>query len=461
MELIMDCFLFLTSLSIPTLIGKMFLDKVTQGRRHFFFWEGMFISFGLGWGVITLSMFYMSLIRLYFDPAPIALFSLLFCLVILLLPGSRPNDLPCNDAGFKKADRPGTPLALLMMVLAVCAGAGIFFRTMMMIVIDEWDSWAVWGFKAKVYFVDRMIPFDKFSLFKTVWGNWDYPHHVPLMETWVFLCLGYWNDWWARAIFPFFHVGLAVCLYYFFQRYSSRVLSLSGVFFVLTIPHLSAMTMGTIAEPVILFYYIFSFTFLLRWHETRRDMFFLLSAIFAGLAAWTKNEGVAYAIFNLMIILLMTNKMAFSKRSFYVGHYLGIVGIIIGPWWILKFNLGLKNILVNAEGVSRGLLENIFALGPAFKALMAVPFEFEFYNIAWIMFFLFLIFSWKRWSRAFYRFFLFSILFHLFLALGFSVLDPSEQYLRDAFTRLLLAPTILSMMYVILVQGEGADSLSA
>ena len=262
-----------------------------------------------------------------------------------------------------------------MMVLAVCAGADIFFRTMM-IAIDVWDSWAVWGFKAKVYFVDRMIPFDKFSLFKTVWGNWDYPHHVPLMETWVFLCLGYWNDWWARAIFPFFHVGLAVCLYYFFQRYSSRVISLSGAFFVLTIPHLSAMTMGTITEPVILFYYILGFTFLLRWHETRRDMFFLLSAIFAGLAAWTKNEGVVYAIFNLMLILFMTNKMAFSKRSFYARYYLGIIGIVIGPWWILKFNLGLKNILVNAGGVSRGFLENIFALGPVFKALMAVPFKF-------------------------------------------------------------------------------------
>ena len=460
MGMITDCFLFLISLSIPTLVGKMFLDKVTQGRRHFFFWEGMFISFGLGWGAITLSMFYMSLARLYFDPATIALFSLLFCLVILFLSGRRPHDLSRNDAGFKKGDSPWTPLAWVMMVLAVCAGADIFFRTMM-IAIDVWDSWAVWGFKAKVYFVDRMIPFDKFSLFKTVWGNWDYPHHVPLMETWVFLCLGYWNDWWARAIFPFFHVGLAVCLYYFFQRYSSRVISLSGAFFVLTIPHLSAMTMGTITEPVILFYYILGFTFLLRWHETRRNMFFLLSAIFAGLAAWTKNEGVVYAIFNLMLILFMTNKMAFSKRSFYAGYYLGIIGIIIGPWWILKFNLGLKNILVNAGGVSRGFLENIFALGPVFKALMAVPFKFEFYNIAWIMFFLFSIFNWKCRPRAFYRFFLFSILSHILLALGVYVLAPIEQYLRDPFIRLLLAPTILSMMYVILVQGEGTDSRSA
>ena len=458
--MIIEYFLFLFSLSIPTFIGKIILAKLTRGRQCFSFWEEIFVSLGLGWGVITLSMFYMSLIRLYFDPATIALFSLLFCLVILFLSGRRPNDLSRNDAGFKKGDSPWTPLAWVMMVLAVCAGADIFFRTMM-IAIDVWDSWAVWGFKAKVYFVDRMIPFDKFSLLKTVWGNWDYPHHVPLMETWVFLCLGYWNDWWARAIFPFFHVGLAVCLYYFFQRYSSRVISLSGAFFVLTIPHLSAMTMGTITEPVILFYYILGFTFLLRWHETRRDMFFLLSAIFAGLAAWTKNEGVVYAIFNLMLILFMTNKMAFSKRSFYAGYYLGIIGIIIGPWWILKFNLGLKNILVNAGGVSRGFLENIFALGPVFKALMAVPFKFEFYNIAWIMFFLFLIFNWKCRPRAFYRFFLFSILSHILLALGVYVLAPIEQYLRDPFIRLLLAPTILSTMYVILVQGKEADSLSA
>ena len=217
MGMITDCFLFLISLSIPTLVGKMFLDKVTQGRRHFFFWEGMFISFGLGWGAITLSMFYMSLARLYFDPATIALFSLLFCLVILFLSGRRPNDLSRNDAGFKKGDSPWTPLAWVMMVLAVCAGADIFFRTMM-IAIDVWDSWAVWGFKAKVYFVDRMIPFDKFSLFKTVWGNWDYPHHVPLMETWVFLCLGYWNDWWARGHLPLFSCWARRMLVLFFPK---------------------------------------------------------------------------------------------------------------------------------------------------------------------------------------------------------------------------------------------------
>ena len=77
------------------------------------------------------------------------------------------------------------------------------------------------------------------------------------------------------------------------------------------------------------------------------------------------------------------------------------------------------------------------------------------------MFFLFLIFNWKCRPRAFYRFFLFSILSHILLALGVYVLAPIEQYLRDPFIRLLLAPTILSTMYVILVQGKEADSLSA
>ena len=75
----------------------------------------------------------------------------------------------------------------------------------------------------------------------------------------------------------------------FFQRYSSRVISLSGAFFVLTIPHLSAMTMGTLAEPVILFYYILSFTFFIAMARNPPGYVFLLSAIFAGLAAWTKK----------------------------------------------------------------------------------------------------------------------------------------------------------------------------
>ena len=158
----MEFILVLSSLAVPLLIGEVLLDTLTHGKNYFYFWEQIFIALGLGWGSITLSMFYMSWIRIHFTLFVVTAFVSFLAIVIFIL-SKRTNQLesqskslvstikrPVNGWGFRE---------ILLVLIMIFAAAFLFFTTMI-IVNDIWDSWAVWGFKAKIYFVHQSIPFE-------------------------------------------------------------------------------------------------------------------------------------------------------------------------------------------------------------------------------------------------------------------------------------------------------------
>ncbi len=86
--------------------------------------------------------------------------------------------------------------------------------------------------------------------------------------------------------------------------------------------------------------------------------------------------------------------------------------------------------------------------------LIGISLKWNWSSCAWIMFLVFLIRDWKVSCLSPYCYVLFSMTLHVLLALGFYLLDPSEQYLSDAFFRLLLAPTVLGVIYAVLIQKE-------
>ena len=187
---------------------------------------------------------------------------------------------------------------------------------------------------------------------------------------------------------------------------------------------------------------------------SREDRYFVLSAILAGLAAWTKNEGIVYALFNLTIIIFILRGQPLARKGVYLLSYLGIIGLIISPWWILKTWLGLKNIYINSERLSFTFIVNNFSnIGSTFKTFVEMSIR-GYFNAAWIMFLFFGIRNRRRVQTPSYFYLTLAIFLHVLLAVTFFLLSPVEQYLWDAFPRLLLAPTVLCLIYVVLIQKE-------
>jgi len=75
----------------------------------------------------------------------------------------------------------------------------------------------------------------------------------------------------------------------------------------------------------------------------------------------------------------------------------------------------------------------------------------QYWNLSWLMFLFFLLINLKKSLRPPYFFLIFTIALHLGLILSLALLEPSDLYLMDAMVRLLIAPTILSIIYTMLL----------
>lgn len=448
-------FTVMAALTVPVLIGWMALWPFFRRTKSLFFLEKISIATGLGLGIVTIAMFHLSVLGSKLSTTVVTLTVLIPVLIFsvcakLWFAG---KDNSKKDYASVSANSGYPVLNVALLAAIFCAAALLFFRSFI-VAYDLWDSWAFWAFKAKIYFIEQRIPFEKFREFSRVWGNWDYPHHLPLMETWVFLWLKEWNDQWSRIVPVLFHVGLCVLAYAFFRKNLNRTISLLGTFFILTLPGLTLMSVGAIGEPILLYYYVASFLFLLEWERSHYRTFFILSAIFSGLAAWTKNEGVVYCLFNILIILFMTRRMSFVRRCSSILSYVLIAGVIIGPWWVVKMSLGLKNSFINTGYLLHHCCTTgaVHAFRQGLDGLFDAAVRFNFFNITWVMFFVLFLLNWRACLKRPFCYFILSIIFQIVVALIFSAIVPIDQYLSDTFYRLLLAPAIFMIMYVILLQ---------
>ena len=450
------CILFF-SLLMPLVIGWVLLDCLTKSSSYFYIGEKIFIAFGLGFGLMTITMFYFSLFGIDFDISKIIILNFFPFAAFAIYLKHRRHGLVKNDRSITLTHIGNERWSLfeIFLVIFLILNTSLVIVRTLLVEYDIWDGWAVWAFKAKIYFVHHTIPWEKYLEFSKVWGNWDYPHHVPLMEAWILLCLGYWNDQVIRIIFPIFFLGICVCLYYLFRRYTSRQVSLIGSFFISTSTALQTWTIGAITEPIILFYYLMSVVFILRWRVERHQIFIYISAIFAGLADWTKNEGIAYLLFNFILIFFLSPERKNSEKIKTGMHYAVIILIIIGGWLIFRHAMGLENLLINSNRLAvEQVFSNIPRLKEAILLLFIYFFDFNYFNVIWILFFIFVFLNRRKCLKFPQVDLLTLISFHILLILAIRLLDTTSLFLTDAMGRLLIAPSILSIMYVILLTNE-------
>ena len=248
----MDIIALLFSLAVPVILGWQLLNLFFNVRRGFFILEKFFFALGLGFGSITLLMFIMSLLGVHFIVLSIVLFSL----TLLIVFGKyRAWQLAGARAPWANIARPKVHILKNWVFIFICLFIGwniltVFFRTMV-IDVDMWDSWAFWAFKAKIFYCHKIVPLEMFQKFKSVWGNWDYPLHVPLMETWIYVWLDYWNDFWPRFLFPLFYTGLSFIIYWGLRHLAGRASALIGLTFLslasnVPISKLSSMVLKTL-----------------------------------------------------------------------------------------------------------------------------------------------------------------------------------------------------------------------
>jgi hypothetical protein len=182
--------------------------------------------------------------------------------------------------------------AFLASLVLALSGAIATFEKMP---IGDWDAWAIWNLRARTLFRAG----DAWRVaFSPEYVHSDYPLLVPLgnMRGWSYLGgEASWTPWFFGCLLTFASVGVltaGVC------RLRSRCLGLlAGIALLGTIPFIQCGATQYADVPLAFFMLAAVLLLVLYDASTRRCRGLLvLSGLAAGLAAWTKNEGLLFLV---------------------------------------------------------------------------------------------------------------------------------------------------------------------
>ncbi|HEA65656.1 MAG TPA: hypothetical protein ENI07_02370 [Desulfobacterales bacterium] len=215
----------------------------------------------------------------------------------------------------------------LFMTLLYLIGLLIFVWSLLMAVIvvpDDWDAWAIWGAKAKVLALAQG-PLENVIYF----GHQDYPLLWPAVWAFSGWCSGGWEEHWSRGWGVLFMLLTAWQISTIIHRQTRHTkTALTGAILFLSIPMVPLVASWSYAEAPLWLMITCCFGCLLRWRTDESKINLFLGALFAAAAAYTKNEGVLFALLGFLWVL--ATKSTRWRDAIFI--YLIPFAILYAPW---------------------------------------------------------------------------------------------------------------------------------
>ncbi|MBN1916760.1 MAG: glycosyltransferase family 39 protein [Verrucomicrobia bacterium] len=200
-----------------------------------------------------------------------------------------------------------------------------------------WDTMVNWASKAKIFYMERRP-----ELSPMVHNS--YPLGVPLAMTWVYHCLGAWNDAVGKGIFilPFAFGGLG--FYAVLRSLTHRTWALAATAALLATPRLFLNLVEGYADSFLTLLYGPAVLLLCRWVRDDRHWDLLAAALCLGMTAWIKAEGLPL---NLIALVLAVGVRLVSRRPWtrpdVISLGLALVLVVFAglTWQIVAWSLKL------------------------------------------------------------------------------------------------------------------------
>lgn len=207
----------------------------------------------------------------------------------------------------------------------------------------EWDFWAIWGIKARVFFGVHTIDW---RFLESRWNDFvhpDYPLLLPLNYDYAALIGGAWNDRWLGVFTVAYAVALLLIVRELVARETTPLIA-STITFAATAFALSGF-IGLAEAPLIAFAGA-GVLFLRRAVLFDDAAAMRHGALLAGLAACTKNEGIA-----LLVTIVVA--LALSKPRL-VWRFWPAFAVAL-PWIIVRIVYRLPTDLARGSFLMRAL----------------------------------------------------------------------------------------------------------
>lgn len=454
--------LFLSILAIY-LIGYAVLKYVLPDvRRHVL--ETLALSFGLGTGVIALVMVLMFHVRVAVDLTNLLLF-FAPVLIGLFYVESRQRfrqkilktDIHVSSPFLPKDFN----ILEIFLIVVIVVSIGLVSFQALFKPMFTYDAMSIWALKAKIFFKEQTVFSDDFYNSNRLHYHPKYPLLIPLTENWIYNCLGCVNDRLVKIIFPLFYISLISVFYSTQRRFFSRQYSLIFTALLTTIPAFVRSDKGGAAfsgnaDIPLAFFYTTGVIYLFCWMKERKKEDLLISAIFSGLAMFTKNEGsgfFAVTVFCLSIFVFFNTKKGVILQNIKSLLAYVILPMLIVLTWII-LTMGMPT-FIEEENYS-GHLTLATVIGNISRTpIILTSFCLEFldirrWNIFWILFGVAMIggFKFTLKSSIKYIFLILILDFCLFVLVYIITPWDVKELISCSMTRLVIQITPIAVFIV-------------
>jgi 4-amino-4-deoxy-L-arabinose transferase-like glycosyltransferase len=340
----------IAALAVPTVLGYLIVSVLLRNEAKTGVLERLCLAYPIGAGIVTVQMFLLGLMRipltLWFSAAPplLEIAGLSFLVGKRRIPLARKPSFDLVSEILGSSSRLKKAVLVMLFALAAAKVGSIFIETYLR-PIFAWDSFANWSASAKAFFYSHGLlldgrPGDFFGR-GLLNRNANYPPFNPLMQVWMSLWVGKFDEVLVKFWSPLYLLSMAVYLYLFMARETSRVVALGMLVLFLSSPLLSVHSIEVYSDVPLSAYILFSLIMFLRAMRGEHA-YWALMGFFAGEALFIKDEAPFFVIPLLAAAFLFYRQGRRRKTieaKLPAGSLLGL--LLPVPWFVFKFSQGL------------------------------------------------------------------------------------------------------------------------
>jgi hypothetical protein len=325
------------------------------------------------------------------------------CLIFLSMMGLRPGRVEifiltalCVGVGAfvclrgRRADvieQGGRVFPLWGVICAVAIGYGVFS-----LVVDtvrypviEWDAFAIWQLKAEVLTHLPLHPRPGyFSDVNLSYSHLRYPLLVPMMSAGMHAMSGRMFDL-SKTISLLLYPGMLLVVFAAVRRINGISAGLTAVALLACLqPMLRYGGAGT-AEMALTAFYACSVLCILRWRGGGRWGDLVMCALFSAWMAWSKNEGLALAAVNAVVLAGI--KVSGSRRRAVIGAvvFVLVVAAIYLPWVVFSWGLPRTDEDYAGNLSVHGMIANVGRLPRIVQAIFVEMLDWQYWGLFWFV----------------------------------------------------------------------------
>jgi len=223
------------------------------------------------------------------------------------------------------------PIVLVMLV--ICAAQVLYtLLAAIRVPLGSFDAWSLWEYKGRLFWLNGGITTSFLTDSASVFAHPAYPPLIPLLIAWQYTWIGAADSSGMKPLFSLYYAALVLAFYAGLQARAGQRVAVLGACCLVLIPRITDYAGTGLADvPLAAYVVAAAAAFVAAGPPPFGTRIRLSSAVFLGLAACTKHDGLVYLGTALPLLVFVGSRIGIQRTS--VAAYAVAAALIALPWY--------------------------------------------------------------------------------------------------------------------------------